>query len=88
MRLFIRTLKNNRNRRIFLDMEPTGDILFHLKDHEGHITGYYLMGINGDGMFLIGDIGETDSRNDNIESIDLDYEESKLRIVGVDLYEY
>ena len=87
MNLFMRTLKNNRNRRIFLDMERTGDILLHLKDHEGHITGYYLMGINDDGMFLIGDIGETDSRDDTIKDIDLDYEESKLKVVGVDLYE-
>lgn len=88
MKLLIESLKNKRKYKIYLDMEPTGDILFHLRDKEGHITGYYLMGINGDGMFLIGDIGETDSRNDTIESIDLDYEESKLRIVGVDLYEY
>jgi len=82
------TLKNNRNHRIYLEIEPVGDILFHLRDKDGHITGYYLMGINGDGMFLIGDIGETDSRNDTIESIDLDYEESKLKVIGVDLYEF
>jgi hypothetical protein len=87
MKLFMNSLKNNRTHKIFLDMERTGDILLHLTDKDGHITGYYLMGINGDGMFLIGDIGETDSSNDVVKGIDLDYEESKLRVIGIDLYE-
>jgi len=85
MKIFMGSLKNNRERKIFLDMEQAGNILFHLRDGEGHITGYYLMGMDDDGMFLVGDIGTTDSRNDNIESIDLDCEEHKLKIVGVDL---
>lgn len=88
MKLFINSLKNNRKHKIFLDMERPGDILFHLTDKDGHIAGYYLMGINDDGMFLIGDIGETDSFNDSIKDIDLDYEESKLKVIGVDLYEF
>lgn len=88
MKLFINSLKNNHNHKIFLGMERAGDILLHLIDRDGHIAGYYLLGINSDGMFLIGDIGETDSRDDTIKGIDLDYEESKLKVVGVDLFEF
>ena len=84
MKLLIESLKNNRKCKIYLDMESTGNILFHLRDKKEHIPGYYLIGIDNDGMFLIRDVGETDSHNDNIESIDLN-EHNNLKIIGVDL---
>jgi|WetSurMetagenome_2_1015567.scaffolds.fasta_scaffold19478_12 hypothetical protein len=77
-------LHNGHQSQIYIDIENVVDSLIHLTDNHYHINGYYLIGLNNDGMFLIGDIGETDNRSDYIESIDLN-EDCKLRIIGVDV---
>jgi len=61
------------------------EVLIHLiySLRSAHISGYYLIRINYQGLSRFNDVGNTDSRIEVIISIDTD-DYRKLKITGVD----
>lgn len=85
MKLLIESLKNDNINDIYMEIiYQGGDIIIHFTTIHSHISGYYLLRINREGMSKFKDVGEVDRHGDFIKLIITD-DERKLRTIGVDL---
>ena len=84
VKLLIESLTNHKLSLIYMEVvRQGGDMTIHLVDID-HISGYYLLRFNREGMSKYKDVGTVDTPDDYISSIEIDTS-GKLKIMGVDL---